>query len=190
MSKLKLPILSKGNKRLYKALRFLILLNIFSIPLYIILIFGLSFYPLQKITAVSVSSTLNLIGIGNDINGLSLSLSESPTGFMGTIDWDCTGWKSMIAFAALILATNESRRKKMIGLALLPLVYIANIIRITFVFAYVAYFGIEYFEFIHSLMFSFAMIAFILALWLAWLKYFNVKEKKVIATKRNRRKHK
>lgn len=176
MKKFHFMIKGKNDKRLFKALRFLILLNLFSLPLYIILFLGLSFVPLQNMTAIGVSKTLDFLGIDNELKGLSISLEGMSTGFMGKIDWDCTGWKSMLAFAALVLATNESRRKKILGLALLPAVYIANILRITFVFAYVAYFGAEYFELIHSFMFSFAMIAFILALWVVWLKYFNVRD--------------
>jgi exosortase/archaeosortase family protein len=162
------------NKKLFKALKFLVLFNVFSIPLYIILLTGVSFAPLQFATAQVVNPLLNAIGINSRLDGLIISVPEPSGSFAGHISWDCTGWKSMLAFAALVLATDAKRNKKLLGLAMIPLVYAFNIFRVTSVFALVSVFGAQYFPTIHAIMFSFAMVAFILLLWVAWLKYINI----------------
>ncbi len=164
----------KNSKMLKKVLKFLILFNIFSIPLYIILLTGYSFPPLQFATAQAVDSFLNAFGIKSQLSGLIISVPEPSGSFAGHISWDCTGWKSMLAFAALVLATDAKRNKKLLGLALIPIIYAFNIFRVTSVFALVSIFGAQYFPTIHAIMFSFAMVAFILLLWVAWLKHVNV----------------
>jgi exosortase/archaeosortase family protein len=161
------------NKKLLKMLKFLVLFNIFAIPLYIFLFLGIGIYPLQEATASAVSGILGATGVQNQLSGLDITVPTPDFTFTGTIDWDCTGWKSIMAFIALVLATEGSLKKKMMGMALVPLIYLINLGRVSFLFIYISKNGMENYQMLHSFLFGIFMIMAILGLWLVWLKYFN-----------------
>lgn len=158
------------NKRLYKLLVFFIRLNIFAIPLYLILYSGYQSELLMEITtklayaAVSGSMDASLQG--------SIITIPVENGFWGArVSWDSTGWKSALAMLALVFATDFPLRKKIYGLLLLPLVYAANILRIWLMFFAVKSYGIGYFALFHTIIWSWGLIFTILVLWAAWMKY-------------------
>jgi len=167
----------KRNK-LKNLLKFLILFNLFSIPMYLIIILNVQFYALQLLTANLVSITLNFSGVSSELNDLLISVPVRDGYFAGSIDWDCTGWKSVLAFFALVFATEAPIKKKLYGLIFVPMIYVINILRVSFVFYFVSAYDVNYFELIHSFLWSFGMILVVLFLWIIWLKYFKVFEKK------------
>ena len=164
------------NEKLVRILRFLVLFNIFAIPLYIFIFLGISVYPLQMATAELVSCILNSAGIPSSLSGIDITVASEGMPFTGSINWDCTGWKSMLAFIALVFATDAGTKKKFRALAFLPVLFIINVLRVSFIFSYVHAYGLEYYQEIHSFLFGFFMIAAALFLWVVWLKYFNFSE--------------
>lgn len=164
------------NQKLLKVLKFLILFNIFAIPLYLSMFFGLNIYSFQKITAEIVVFLLNIIGMPAILENLTIVITTANGIFSGIIDWDCTGWKSVLAFFALVFATEEPLRKKVFGLALIPMIFIANLFRILMVFVLINTFGTEIFPLVHSFFFGFFMIMVILGLWIFWIKWFKFSE--------------
>lgn len=164
------------NRKLLKMLRFLVLFNLFAIPLYVFMALGISVYPLQAFTAKVVHSTLFIAGASPVIDGIDITIPSPDGDFTGTINWDCTGWKSMLAFMALVFATEEGIRKKIYSLAIMPLIYAVNIARVSYLFMFVSVSGLAGYEALHSFLFGFFMIIVILAFWLAWLIYFNAEE--------------
>ena len=77
----------------------------------------------------------------------------------------------MLAFIALVFATEFPLRKKMKGLLIVPVVYLVNVLRIVFMFFFVSRYDIAYYSFLHATLWSWGLIAAILLLWLVWIKY-------------------
>ena len=174
----------KGNRRkghrktladmfgsLHPLLRFLIKFNIFALPLYAILLTDVKFQPLMDLTTQIAFAVLRLTGIGAVLNGDVISVPVTDGTFGAYVSWDSTGWKSMLALASLIFATDFPFRKKMYGALLLPVVYAINIFRIWFMF-YIATINAAYFELAHVTIWSWGLIFAVLALWLIWMKKF------------------
>ena len=158
------------NKRLYKLLMFFIRLNVFAIPLYTVLYSG---YQSALLMDVTTKLAYQMISGSMDAS-LQGNIITIPVenGFWGArVSWDSTGWKSALAMAALILATDFPLRKKIYGLLLLPLVYAANILRIWLMFFAVKSYGIAYFSLFHTVIWSWGLIFTILVLWAVWMKY-------------------
>lgn len=166
-----------NDKTLKEIIVFIIKLNIFLIPLYLLSNLKINIYPLQNFIASSVLSLLKIMGISATMKDLVIIVHSQNYGFAGFIDFDCTGWKSILAFTALIFATPNSGRKKLIGLSFLPLVFFINILRIAIVFFIVATYDAEYFFIIHSIGWSFGMIFIVLALWILWMKFIHYGKK-------------
>jgi len=156
-------------------LKFLIRLNVFLAPIYVLS--GASFYFLQRFVAISVVHVLKLLGIDASLKDLLITVPTFGGYFAGFIDFDCTGWKSMIAFLALVFATPTKEKKKLYGLIFLPLIFIVNVIRVSFVFFFVSVKGADYFHLIHSIGWSFGMISLVLFLWVLWMKWMRVFER-------------
>ena len=157
------------KKQGFQLLRFLIKFNLFAIPLYIILISGFQLDLLKDITAGLSFLLLKATGIDAALSGNLISLPTSS--FAASIDWDCTGCKSMLAFFALVFATDFPIRKKLYGLLFVPLIYIVNLLRIWFMFFFVANFGLAHYDILHSTIWSWGLIAAILIFWLVWMKF-------------------
>jgi exosortase/archaeosortase family protein len=166
---------SKRNKKLVKVLTFLILLNVFSIPLYAIVISGFEFQPLKSLTAGSALFLLRLTGMDASLSTEAvnpvISMPVSGGQWAAVISWDCTGWKSMLALFALVFATPFVLSKKLFGLVLIPLIYIINIARIWFMFFYVNTFGFNFYSIIHSIVWSWGLLVMMLIIWVVWAKF-------------------
>ncbi len=164
----------KHNKNLVRMLAFLIRLNLFAIPLYIILVFDLSLIQLQQIVADITMFLLSAAGFTPTINDLIISIPIKDGTWGAVINWDCTAWKSLLAFFALVMSTDYKIRSKLKGLAVfLPLIFIVNIIRIFFMFFYVRTFDLANYEFVHAVVWSWGLIAAIIVFWLVWMKKMN-----------------
>jgi exosortase/archaeosortase family protein len=157
-----------------RMLRFLVKLNIFAIPLYLILFFDLQWAGLQTFIAQTVHAMLNIAGIAAERVGNFIVIPMQGGQWAAFIDWDCTGWKSFLALFALVMATDFARKTKLKGLAvMIPAIFAVNLIRITFMFYYVNSFGLAYFEFVHAMIWSWGLIIAILAFWVIWLHHYR-----------------
>jgi len=105
------------QKNLKKILKFLILFNALSIPLYVMIFLNIQLYPLQDLTAKAVFNILNFFGIESNLDDLFISVPTGNGYFAGIIDWDCTGWKSILVFFALVFATETKIEKKISSFA-------------------------------------------------------------------------
>ena len=156
---------AKKNKRLYSAAKFLIKFNFFAIPMYVVMFFGLEIQFLKDMTANIVFFFLKTAGMNAILMpGNLITIPIAGGNWAAFIDWDCTGWKSMYALFALMFASDFEKRKKVLGLLLIPLVYFINIIRIGFMFFYVSSFGLTNFAVVHTLIWSWGLIIIILIL--------------------------
>lgn len=159
------------NKKLLRTAKFLVKFNIFAIPLYVILLSEWTLPALQRAIADMTMYMLTAAGMDPSINDLIISIPVRNGNWGAVINWDCTGWKSMLAFFALVMATDYGPKRKALGLLLLPVIFVINLARIFFMFFYVKTFDLAYYETVHALVWSWGLIILILALWLVWMKY-------------------
>ena len=177
---------NRTNKKLLQVLKFLVKFNLFSIPLYIILITGWHWIGLQQLTADLTMYILNFIGLNPTINDFIISIPIQHGTWAGFINFDCTGWKSMLAFFALIMSTPFSLRKKSIGMMLLPVIFAINLVRIAFMFSYVYLFDLAHYELVHAIIWSWGLILIVAGLWIFWAKADTSKLEKTIYSGSNK----
>jgi exosortase/archaeosortase family protein len=165
-------------KKAEMVLDFLIKFNILAIPMYIILFSGFSHYPTQRLLTDIVYTSLKGMGYWVERSGITILLFQpsDPPGpphvesvVMG---FDCTAWKTMYAFACLVIASPVAGRWKKIRFILVggALLFAINIVRITstIMVAYGA--GFQYLDVVHTVLWREGLILALLALWFLWLR--------------------
>ncbi len=163
----------KGNERLIYILTFLLRFCAMAIPLYFVLWLGADFSLLQKIVTGNVLSTLPLFGIDATADGFDI-ITNTKIPVIVEISPDCTGWKSMLAYAALVLAVpNVSARKRAFGLAGVLVIHALNVLRIAFLIWVETTYGIQAFLSAHTFMLKLGFPIVILLAWLCWLFLVN-----------------
>jgi len=170
--------LTRQQKRMEDTLVFLLRLIALSIPLYIIMWMDFILLPLQSITAGQVAWALNAMGFAVTSKDLILSVGSGQP-FIFFIGPDCTGWKSMLAFIALIFATlGAGMRKRIAGTLIgIPLIHAGNLLRIIAVVLIERSYGLEAAKVFHDWLWQAGLIALVLALWLAWLRWDSLKKR-------------
>ncbi len=158
----------KKHKREYEALKFIVRFNVFALPLYIIALLGWQLDALIQLTEFLARSLLSATGISHSVLNNLIVLPVQNGSWAAFINWECTGWKAMYAFFALVMATPVAMERKWKALVLIPLIYAINIIRIWFMFFYVANFGVEFYPFVHAVIWSWGLILVIVGLWFWW----------------------
>jgi exosortase/archaeosortase family protein len=153
-------------------LKFLVKFNLFAIPLYLILLLDLRSLWLETFTADVVYSVLQSLGLALERTGNFIIVPIANGSWGAFINWDCTGWKSLLALFALVMATDFTYKIKLKGLSLLlPALFIINIARIAFMFYFVYAFGLVFFELVHAVIWSWGLILAILILWVLWIRW-------------------
>ena len=160
----------RKDENLAKILTFFIRFNLFAIPLYVVMLTGFSLPALMHLTQGLALAVLHVIGVPVSESGQFLVVPVSGGSFAATVSWDSTGWKSILALLALILASDFALEKKLKGLLLLPVIYALNVLRIVFIFYAVHSWGVEYFAVLHETLWSLGMIIAVLALWILWVR--------------------
>jgi exosortase/archaeosortase family protein len=162
---------SKKYQKLLKITKFLIKFNLFSIPLYLIILTGATWPALMRVTEGISFSLLRFIGVDASVSGGFIVVPVINGNFAATVSWDSTGWKSILAFFALVFATEFPLRKKLIGMLFIPVIYFVNILRIVFMFFFVSRYDVAYYNLLHATLWSWGLIITIFVLWAAWMKY-------------------
>ncbi len=157
--------------RLASALKFLIVFNLLAIPLYVAIYTNFSFEPLKEFNARIVSETLNIFGYSTFQDGSTVNLVTNDTRQEINISWDSTGWKSMYAIVALIIATpirNLSHRIKfaLIGIGI---IFLVNYLRITSTILISANFGFNWFDIVHTVLWREGLILAVVGVWFLWI---------------------
>jgi exosortase/archaeosortase family protein len=160
--------LDDRNRTLFDTLLFLVRFTVLAAPIYLLLWQGWDPVWLRSINATVSSHVLNLAGLETASSGTFLS---APS-ILVDVSVDSTGWKSMIAVTALILATlGENRRKRLYGIASgIGIVSIGNIGRITSMVYAVEVFGADY-EFIHTFLWRWGLTFLVFGYWALWLHW-------------------
>ncbi|MFQ5647813.1 MAG: exosortase/archaeosortase family protein [Candidatus Aenigmatarchaeota archaeon] len=166
---MEIPELTPGQQRLWKTLQFLLRLLALSVPLYLVIFLALDLSAMQLAAAGQSAALLQSLGWTVSQDGTLLTAGE----FSFLINQDCTGWKSMLLLFALIFATlGISLRKRVLGLLVgIPLVWLGNLARILGTIYVQAGFGTGTALLVHDWLWQLGLVALVLAIWLAWLKF-------------------
>jgi exosortase/archaeosortase family protein len=171
-----------AQKRMWNLSLFLIRLLVLSIPLYLLMSFSSVLFPLQVLVASQVGWILQAMGytVTQDIALITVSDPLSGWIFRFWIDADCTAWKSMLfAFALIFAVPRVKMRKRLYGLVLaIPVIWIGNLIRITWSVLIEQSYGLETAVFVHDVLWQLGLIVLVLAVWLIWLKWIAQAKKK------------
>lgn len=89
------------------------------------------------------------------------------------ITQDCLGWKSMMAFTALIYASSEKVMENLkYILAGIGVIAVANVVRIITTI-HLSEIGLISFEVIHGFLWKWSLTALILVVWIIWFRRYR-----------------
>ncbi len=157
--------LTAHQEGLFDTLLFLTTFTVLAAPVYVVMAAGWESSTLRTVNASISTVILSLAGLdvtsyGSVIDAQSLTLDVS---------WDSTGWKSVMAFTALVVATGASVRKTLGGIIVgVPVLLIANIGRITSMVYLVEVYGVSY-DMLHDILWRWGLTVTVLAVWIVWL---------------------
>lgn len=165
--------LEPEQKRLWNTLVFLIRLLALSIPLYAVMVF-LNLGLMQNAVASQSYWMFRITGYSIAQDGPSMTIepgSEAPFSFF--ISEDSTGWKAMLFFSALVIATPQIKnRKRLLGLAGgLALIWILNLSRIFSIVLLERHYSLQAALFAHDYIWNFGMVLCVLTMWILWLRF-------------------
>lgn len=168
----------KNMRRVEIIADFLIKFNLLAVPMYLILYADVTFYPLQLFLTDIVYWTVSSMGYPVSRNGIAITLLPPASPFEQTsietivMSFDCTAWKTMYAFAALVVASPVVGNKKKLKFILFggALLFAINIIRLVTTVAAAYSFGFQYLEVMHTFLWREGLIFALLALWFLWLR--------------------
>lgn len=163
-----LRLRTKRDKKLFRVLVFLLRFVALSAPLHLAIWLGLDLSSLQRLVTDESAAAVRMTGVDVSVDGFAIS--AGPMSFI--ISPDCTAWKSMLAYAALVLAVQRAGwRKRAWGLAMgLPVIYAANIARIGSIIWIGVSYGNDAVQLFHLWTWRVGMIALIFLLWAAWMR--------------------
>ncbi len=156
------------RKKLEAVAWFLIKFNLLAIPLYLAMYFNFTLPPLQTFLATTASYGIRLFGYPSTQDDMFLNTGNQQI----LISWDSTGWKSMYALAALVMATpvkDWHRKIRFLFIGVL-LVFLINYLRITSTILISLRFGFQYFDVIHLFLWREGLILAVVAIWYVWLR--------------------
>ena len=143
-----------------------------------LVLYVLLYVGLQKLVAVGavaplLGATATVLGACSRATGLSATTVGTDV-YLATrtlrIDLGCTALPLMIVYTALVLAYPLPWRRKAIGLLVgLPVLAIANLVRLVAVAQLSGRLGQGAFLFVHDYMFQIGMVGVVIALWGAYL---------------------
>lgn len=161
----------KAGKNQGSIVLFLVKFFLLSIPLYIVILADFQVRELVSLTDFLVRHLLSASGIEYQVLNNLIMLPIENGNWAAFINWDCTGWMVMYAFFALVMSSPVAWSRKKTALLMIPAIYALNILRIWFMFFYVSEFGTALYPVVHSIIWSWGLVAVALVLWAVWLKH-------------------
>ena len=162
-------MIEENKSEIKEILIFFLKLSILSGILYIISQ-NVNFYYFQRFTAERVYDFLGLIDISAEIEGVRLVVEE--INFL--ITEDCTAWKGIFFFFALLISSKKKLKEVGKGLLVgIPALYSLNLLRILLLISSNIWFGSAAYGILHDLLWNLTMILAVIALWRMWTKRTN-----------------
>lgn len=151
---------------LKSAVLFLVKLNVLAVPLYLAVSLNLTWPPFQELWSAALGQSLRSLGYDTVIFGHTLAVKNGHFLYQIDLSWDSTGWKSLYAMSALVIASGGSLIQKSRFLAFaLPLVAFVNLLRIVTTSLVYLNYGLPAFELVHSALWSVFMVISVVLIW-------------------------
>ncbi len=164
--------MNSSQKRMWLTLRFLVILLVLSIPLYLAIALGINLMPMQVAVAGQAGWILKSLGYDVTMDGPAMSVdSAGSSPFMFYINEDCTGWKSMLLLFALIASyPGVSLDRRLWGLVPgIAALWLVNLGRVVGVVLAERAYGFSTAMFIHDFGWQAGLIAAVLGIWIIWI---------------------
>ncbi|MFB6077123.1 MAG: exosortase/archaeosortase family protein [Candidatus Nanohaloarchaea archaeon] len=159
--------LTRRQEQLLEALLFLVTFTVLAAPFYALLNSGWDATGIRAATATAAAGLLDAIGIPATSTGPYLAAGD----MLVDVTRDSTGWKSLLAFTGLVLATRPDRRQAVEGIVLGVVgVAAANLLRIVSMVVLVQRAGIPY-DLLHLVMWRWGLTGILLLLWIGWRRH-------------------
>jgi len=160
------------RKKLIEVARFILIFNLLAMPMYLVLYFNLSFDPLRSFLAFLTAKFLTVFGINAVQENYFVDVLTNNQLLKIDISFDSTGWKTLYALFALVIATpKRSMKNKLKFLAIgLPVLFALNFLRIATTILVAVVFGFKYFEVVHIFLWREGLIAAVVLIWYLWLR--------------------
>lgn len=153
------------QQSLFTAFRFLTVFTALSLPFYLLLNSGWNATVLRSVQAMIAADILSLTGL--EVSHIGTFIYSEQ--LLVDVTRDSTGWKSLLAFTALVLAVGRPLRQTVSGILLgVTVIAAANLLRITSMFYAVAVYGVDY-ELMHTVLWRWGLTFVVLTTWLLWL---------------------
>lgn len=165
--------LTEKQKRLWGLQLFLLRFLVLAIPLYLVLTFGIDMWPVQLEVARESAWVIGLLGYNPAMYGAGvLADSSGSAPFFFVISPDCTGWKSMLFFVALLFAVPKRPWKSRVAgvVAGIAILWAINIFRVAAVVLIYSSLGLGAAMAVHDYLWQIGMGLAALLIWIAWLK--------------------
>ncbi len=156
------------REQVWKGVKFIVLLGIISAMVYALLL-ALQDYVIA-ITALGSSWVLNLLGISSSAEGSMIMFNEHSA----KIVWLCTGSLELALLLGAVIATEDRTwKQRVLGIVFSTvMLYIINIVRVGVTLASAVWYGWNFADLIHTVLFKFFLVFAILgvyAIWYLWL---------------------
>lgn len=148
--------------------------------MYLVILANFSYEPLQDFLAFSTWKVLQFQGLNAHLDGYTIKLFIGLQLQRIDISWDSTGWKSMYALTALVLATPYRRMTEKLKFLLLgiPIIFLLNLLRIITTIQFALTYGFQYFEVLHMFLWREGLILAVIAVWFLWFRVkYNIDKK-------------
>lgn len=153
------------QQQLFSTLRFLTVFAVLATPLYLLIDSGWNATTLRSVQALIAANILSLTGLEVSHAGTFLYSEQ----LLVDVTRDSTGWKSLLAFTALIVATGRPLKKTVYGILIgVAVIAAANLLRITSMFYAVTVYSIEY-DLLHTVLWRWGLTFVVFTTWIIWL---------------------
>lgn len=162
------------NESLKEVLLFLVKLSLLSSLLYFIS-WRVDLTFLQDFTASRVVTFFKIFEFPISREGTEIFLGKT----IFRITKDCTGWKGLLFFFALVISVKGGILKKVKGLVTnLPVIYSVNLLRIIVIVFLTSRYGYSAYGLLHDVLWQLSMIVTVFILWFMWLTWAKFNNKR------------
>ncbi|MBN2101595.1 MAG: exosortase/archaeosortase family protein [Candidatus Aenigmarchaeota archaeon] len=164
--------LTKKQKEMLSVLIFLIKMIILVFPIYMVLHFGISLYPLQEAVTGQSFLIFNIAGFSPAREGFFITISKTHE-FTFAISEDCTPWKSIWLLIALMIAVPAiSVKRRFLGMFAGSIVlWIGNLARIFYIVWTEQFISYDFAMALHDYFWKAFLVVLVILIWIVWLQW-------------------
>ena len=164
--------LTKKQKEMLPILTFLIKMVILAFPIYTVLHFGISLYPLQDAVTGQSILIFNIAGFSPSREDFFITINKTHE-FTFSISEDCTPWKSIWLLVALMIAVPKIKiDRRLAGIAAgSAILWTGNLARIFYIVWAEQFIGYGFAMMLHDYLWKAFLVIIVLLVWVVWLSW-------------------